>query len=1066
MRRRFARLPLPGKAAVVALAAGGVLRLLQAWAWRAPDGPEPIAVALAARRLAHGLGYSFLGPPPWHMGTPETVLGGMLFTAFGETGFALALAVALFSFAALWALWRWARSAAGETGGLLAVLAALFGPPGHFAAQTVPMGGWMAALAFECLLLAQAARMADDIRDRWEPSATAYAGLGLLAGLGIWTTRLFLPAVLVALWVLGRAMQGRWKKHWLGALALVAGAIPGLAAWVYGILQVSTSQLATTSSLRSTFWQRLAAAASGCFHFGGLPAPLAMVFLLLILALSGFCWAVVAARRRHAGGHHEHNPPRSSAAALALVYPLWLAFYGGSASGDGRAWILWMPPLAILAAISCTLPRKRWVRLASVALLAVAVAWQAAMGTIALCARASISSRLSAERRAVAAALADHSATALLATMRDYPLNFQLRETVAVADGSSACDPTILRKAEFAQNPVWDAGFPGLRDWLQSTGAAAETFSAAGRTFLAAPQAPIPPLREWAKAPHRADAAIAAAAPVPATVLADGRLDTWLESRDGTLALAWNFPAPATPAALRFLFDDRGDPAHFATVGAVRIEYLRDGTWSAPADLPLPALETSLGRPYPITALSYRILLLPAPHQPADGLRATLLTAPGAAPGTLPWRLSEAALFTAPPPGNAEAAADRLSSLVGDAILGDLRAHFSTLPAKTPVYAPRRLSGRLAATGALPPQRLGIYSDSAVSDAATSSPGTPPPALVPDDHTVCLCVETRLADAARLALGAADRPAETDTCGPWTLFVLTPPDPEKRLPGLRLRWAGDLPVADIDFQAVDRLTGIILGKLQGQKTHRNERLQAQYEADPVPAAPGSGLSGVASPSIRWREEPGQALPDTPAADAALPTSLALDPAEAAKTIRFIRQLSLVRPESLAVLPEEIVYQAGGTDLLDLRTRAGTRPAHPNETIFRDGLVLQGIDAFPSSPAPGTPVTLTLYWQASGTPLPAPETTLLQLCTPDGHPVVSTEWTGPANAPGYPDFAIPLRECQPETVTLDLPPDLPASPLQIRISRLRSGRPVPLKSTRGTLSPDASTAIFGGILSTP
>lgn len=1063
LRRRFARLPLPGKAAVIVLAAGGVLRLLQVWAWRALDGHGPVAVALAARRLAHGLGYSLLGPPPWRMGTPETALGGMLFTAFGETGFALGLATALFSFAALWALWRWARSAAGETGGLLAVLAALFGPPGFFAAQAAPLGGWMAALAFECLLLAQAARMACDIRDRWEPSASSYAGLGVLAGLGIWTTRLLLPSVLVALWVLGRAMQGRWKKHWLGTLAMAAGSVPGLAAWLFGLLQAGLSPAGGTSAVRQAFWQRLASVASGCFRFGGTPVPQAMVFLLLLLALAGFCWTLAAARRRHAGGHRGHNPSRSSAAALAILYPVWLALSGGTASGDGRAWILWMPPLAILSAVACTVPRKRPLRVASLVLLALAVAWQGVLGAISFRARASLSSRLSSEHRAVAAALADRGATALLATVRDYPLNLLLRETVAVTDGSPACDPVILRKAELSRNPVWDADFPGLRDWLLTTGARADSFAAAGRTFLANLQAPIPPLREWPKAPCR----VPAATPLPATVLADGRLDTWLESHDGTLSLVWNFPGAATPAALRFLFDDRGDPARFAAVGTVGIEYLRDGAWSAPVDLPLSALETSLGRPYPRSPLSFRILPLPIPCQPSDALRATLRTAPGSAPGTLPWRLAEASLFTAPPPGDAAAAADRIPSLVGDAMLGDLRARFSALPSGTPVFAPRRLSGRLAATGALPPQRLGGLSDPAAGAAGASFSDTPLPALVPDDRTVCLCVETSLADAARLALGAADRPAEADVCGPWTLFVLPPPDLEKRLPGSRLRWAGDLPVADLDFHAVDRLTDIILGKLQGQKTRRNERLEAQYEADPVSAAsPGSGFSGIASPAIRWREEPGQALPDTTPADAAMPESPALDPAEEAKTLRFIRQLSLVRPESLAVLPEEIVYQAGGADLLDLRARAGVRPGHPFETVFRDGLALQGIDVSPSSPSPGSSVFLTLYWQASGIPLAVPETTFLQLCLPGGRVVASAEWTGPANAPGYSDFAIPLRECQTETISLSLPPDFPSAPLQIRVGRLRSGRPVPVKSTRGTLSPDASAAILDGLLSFP
>ena len=171
----------------------------------------------------------------------------------------------------------------------------------------------------------------------------------------------------------------------------------------------------------------------------------------------------------------------------------------------------------------------------------------------------------------------------------------------------------------------------------------------------------------------------------------------------------------------------------------------------------------------------------------------------------------------------------------------------------------------------------------------------------------------------------------------------------------------------------------------------------------------------------------------------------------------------MRPQSLAVLPEEIVYQAGGTDLLDLRARTATRPAHPLETVFRDGLLLPGIDAAPSTAAPGTPVTLTLYWQASAPPRTAPETTRIHICTPDGRTVAATEWTGPANAPGLPDFSIPLRENQTELVTLDLPADLPPGPLQIRVSRQCAGRPVPVKSTRATLLPDASAAVLEGIL---
>lgn len=1024
------------------LCAGGVFRLAQAWAARALPSPESVELGLAARRIAHGAGFPLLGAAPDRLGSLETALGGMLFTAFGESGFALGLATALFGFAAIWALWRWARAALGEWGGLLALLAVLSGPPGYSALQAVPLGGWMAAVAMECLVLAQAARMADDIRDRWEPSASAYAGLGLLAGLGLWASRLTAPAVLVAAWVLGRAMNGRWKKHWKGALAAIAGMLPGIAAWSWGLFQAGGGNRTTADCPAPASWM------AGLLRYGGGNA----FVLLLLLAAAGLALSVAVARRRHRGGHHEHNPPRSAAAVLAVLYPIWLvSAVGGATVGGGRAWCLWTPPLAILSAAACTLPRTCRIRLAATVLFLALAAWQAVLGLRDLAVHASESARLLAVWRDVDAALEERGATALFAPSGDGALNFHLRERVAVSDGSPACPTAILRKAEIDPAPVWSGDFPGLADWLRSADVHPGAFEVAGRTFFANPLAPVHDLREWGKPPH----VPGAGKPAPLAMLADGRLDTWLEGRGGTLSLEWTLPGRTVPALLRLLFDDRGAPGQFAVPGSVRIELLRNGSWEPVGPQPMPILETSLGRPYPPSALRFRDISLPSPLLPADALRATLSNAPGTSSGMLPWRLAEASLFTAPP----GPPADLSPTLLGPATLGDLRARFAALPPDTPVFAPRRLSGLLASApaGAYPPGRLPGIPDS----------GAPSPTgLVPDDRPVILCVETRLADAARIALGAADRPAETGECGPWTLFLLAPPDLDKRLPGTLLRWAGDLPVADQDFREVDRITDIILGKLQGRKTRQNEWLKAQYEDNPASADASDGTAQALS-APRWREETAPVAPEAPPAtvapDAMAPGFSPLDPVEERKTLGFVRQLSIVRPESLAVLPEEIVYKAGGSDLLDLRTRVGIRPAHPLETIFRDGLVLQGIDAAPSDALPGSRVELTLYWQHSGAPRTGPETTVLQLCSPDGLPVASVEWSGPANAAGYSDFAIPLRECQTETVVLDLPENLPPGPLDIQIGRCRAGLPLPVKSSRGSVLPDATAAVLDGLL---
>lgn len=1033
LRERFARLPLPDKLAVGTLAFGGILRLFQAWAGRAVTDPEAVAAGLAVRRIAHGTAFHLLGAAPYRMGPIEPAVGGMLCTALGGSGFVLGLATAVFSFVALWALWRWGREAAGEWGGLLALLLCVFGPPGAFAVQALPLGGWMAALALECLVLAQASRMAYDIRDAWEPSPNAYAGLGLMAGFGIWTTRLMVPAVLVAAWMLSRAMKGRWIKHWKGILAATAGLVPGLAAWLYGLAHGGWNFLPAMDGTHT-----FAAFAADFLHLGGNgTAGAAMMSLLLFLALAGL-WIVVAAAIRH---RHHHHPARSAAAALAVVHPLWLAATGAAWDPTGRPWLLWLPAAAILAAVACDAPKARRVRRCATALLLGCVAWQAVLGTVALATTATASARRSAEWNAIADALADESATALIAPARDCGLNLRLREAVAVTDGAPDCDPAILRKAELAASPVWAGDYPGLADWLRASGARNRTFEAAGRTFHADIQAPLPALREWPAPPRRATGSRSA----PAAMLADGHLDSWLEGQGGTLSVEWTFPGPepVTPAALRLLFDDRGRPDRFVPPGTARVEILRDGGWER-LDLPLPALETSLGRPYPPSTLHFRDIPLPPPHRPAEALRLTVSDAPDAPADRLSWRLAEAALFTAGDDGGSDAS--RLDALLDDDIFETLRDRLASLPSETTVFAPRRLAGRIAATAVLLPAQLPI-----LADATNTVPG-----LVPDARPSCLCVETCHADATRIALGAADRPAEPETCGPWTLFLLPPADPEKRLPGLRLRWAGDLPVADLDFRAVDRLADIILGKLEGQKTRRNEWLRTQLET-PVDASPLPGIGMPAAPTVRWREDPVEDDPEAlPAAVTAVPDPLSLDPKEERKVLQFVRQLSLVRPQSLAILPEEIVYKAGGTELLALRARSGVRPAHPTDTVFRDGLVLQGIDAAPD----GSRLALTLYWQSSGTARPFPDATELSLCTPDGASVATAIWTGPANAAGTPDFGIPLLESQTETLHLDLPAGLPPdTPLSFRISRTRDGIPIPVKSTRGTLLPDASAALL-------
>ena len=1060
LRKRFARLAPVEKGAVAVFAAGVALRLLRAWAGRAVTAPDSVIAGLAARHIAHGSGMALFlpGPGPGGTGTGpgalEAAVGGMLFTLFGESGFMLCLATALFGCVALWALWRWGESATGRNGALLALLAGLSGPPGFFRLVAVPHGAYMAALAFGTLAVWRSVRMATDLRDRREPSFPAYAGLGLLAGLTLWADRLAAPAPLVAGGVLLAGMNGRWKKHWKGLLlaagAFLAGAMPWLCVSFRGIAGAApgTSPGALAAEFRS-FW-------------GGMPVWTRWAIWpvpYLLFAAAGIGMSAAVRNKRPGPSDHavrvQRNLARGAAAAMLIFVPataaLALAAGWDAAAGAGDVWVYVWPPVAVLGAVACVaLPSPR-LRRAATALWTLLAVLQGVAAVLQLGEAGAHSSRCMAEFRDIAAALHERGATALFAPARYAALAFHSGETIAVSDGSTALPPALLRKAELAGNPVWVDSFPGLREWMELAGTQGRTFEAAGRKFRTGLQAPMPDDREWPQAPHRAGAA--EAVPVPEAALADGRLDTWLEPRPGEVVLEWTFPEPFTPTAIRLQFADGGEPGHFAMPDRLRAEIVH-GDVREERELPVPALETSLGRPYPPSSPAVREI--PLPRRPADVLRIGLPGVGGTGDAwKLPWRLAEVSLF-----GSPADAPDRLEAELGDDALSALRARLAQLPDDMPVYAPRRLSGILAADGSFPPARLGGLPAAAFAPPVAFGA---PPNLLPGDRTVCLCVENRWAAAVRIALGAADRAGEIEPCGAWTLFRVPPPDPDRQLPGTRLRWVGDLPCTDQSFPDVDELTAIILGKLDGETTHRNEWLRAQMESDiqPLPS-PGASGNAASSLAVRWHEE---ASGDVDEADssgrmAGLPPRNAK---EERKTLQFVRQLSLARPESLAVLPEEIVYRAGGADLLDLRARRGVRPDRPCGTLFRDGLLLQGIDAAPAAVPSGGRIALTLYWQASGKPRSVPERMSLRLLDADGRVLEEDEWHGIANAPGYPDFALPLLECQPETRLIELPGGLPPGPVRIQIARIRAsdGTRIPVKSSQAILRDGA--AVYDGLL---
>ena len=943
--------------------AGILARIARAWAGRTSLDVDSSVVGLMARHIAQGTDFPLFFYGQSYMGSLEPAASGLMFRLFGESGFTLGLGPVLFGSLALWALWRWGRDAAGPWGGLLAALGGLFGPLMHFQFQAAPRGGYMVALAIGVLSLSMAARMAGALREGRPPRLPAWAGLGLLAGIGLWSNLIVVPSLAVAAALLAWGTRWRPWRQWRGITAAAAATVAGVSPWLWDIARRGGMDTLVQGGGARSLAATLRCMADNYRMFldgDALPraASLAYVATATALALLGAGLAFLHRR--------EATPTRNAARAAAVAFiVLFTAVYAASSFATvstGRYWIPLAPSLALLAAVACILPRRRAVRAVALAAFAAVFACQAWLAVTGMREADARSVRTARQLATDIAELHAAGVREILAPTPFYYLNFHSAETVSVSDGHKGFYRPNLRRTELSESPWWSTEYPGIRSWLAASGASNDFLRAGRFSLVGNIRLPLPADRPLDDAVP-GDAASGATLPD----LADRRSDTgWSPSPGAPATLEWNIPAATPLTSLRIQLPAGERLPWYSVPAAARIEIPDpDGAWTLWREIAFPPLATSLGRPYPASTVDVREI--PLAPLVADRLRVTLLP-PDAASAPPPVRIAEAALFAldtdAPSPDRTDAllSPDAIAA-VADYIRDNTDTNFW-------IYAPRRLSALLVTREGIDPARLGgLPPDGFETSPAASARGT-----VPRDRSAAFCVEPRMVPAAKAALGTTGRTWTyySNDDSPWTLFAA---DPEPLDP-CDLYWDGDAPIASIPSAFLDTCIGNILN------------------------AATNGFADLSGNGIR--------------------------------------ALALWRPESLAVFPADAVA-AVAPSLAELRAARGAIPSQPVDATFRDGLRLRGIDVTPASAAPGTPVSVTLYWQSSGLPHSnRNETTFIHLCDSTGRIVAQADWTGPANIPGRRDFGIPLHEFLPETRTLALPSDLPSGPLQIRIGRHRPG----------------------------
>ncbi|BEQ14369.1 discoidin domain-containing protein [Desulfoferula mesophila] len=403
----------------------------------------------------------FWGQP--YMGTLEAYLAALLFKLFGPSTLMLRLALLVYGSAGVLALFALGRAAGGRRLGFWA--ACLWSlPPLFLSFQGVYVtGGHLEAVVAGALLLAGACRLAFDPPRR---EGLWALGLGVVGGLGLWSSLLILPLVAASVLGLGLA-RPRWllgRGPWLAGLGLLVGVAPLLAwnaehHWLT-LVQVGGSQLGRTWSnaamLLKSVWGPMLIGAwwDGRSVAGQMPlAAPAVVLLLVYLPALGLAVAALVRWARRAW--KRQNPWRSPADLIILA--LWVLLFLHASSGHGHKAILryatpMMIPLTVLAAL-WLVKVSQWRHLAGVGLMGGLLLFNLYTHHLYLERFAQTPHR---PVEALLAVLEDEGVNFSYAHGRvALPLTFESQGRLLAADFFGARNLSHLRQVDAADQPAW-----------------------------------------------------------------------------------------------------------------------------------------------------------------------------------------------------------------------------------------------------------------------------------------------------------------------------------------------------------------------------------------------------------------------------------------------------------------------------------------------------------------------------------------------------------------------------------------------------------------------------------
>ncbi|HKV85147.1 MAG TPA: hypothetical protein VJN88_11355 [Ktedonobacterales bacterium] len=236
-RRARRRLRVDDKLALALLVAAALLRIaLIALGWPHLNSDEAV-VGLMARHIAHDGAHPLFIWGVHYEGPFEAYIAALFFAIFGSSTFLLHLSNQALVIAFLIVMYQLTRVAFGRFVAVLTLLWLGFGSSFALHREIITVGGYQEMLLLGALMLLGAwdrLRLPEPAprnrRERWRSLAT-YAGIGCCVGLGLWSSLLIAP--LVILTVIALALSRRKEFARGGALALaiatVVSALPYVA---------------------------------------------------------------------------------------------------------------------------------------------------------------------------------------------------------------------------------------------------------------------------------------------------------------------------------------------------------------------------------------------------------------------------------------------------------------------------------------------------------------------------------------------------------------------------------------------------------------------------------------------------------------------------------------------------------------------------------------------------------------------------------------------------------------------------------------------------------------------